>query len=107
MERPPSYHLGHGQHMMDGTPRRLVTTHERVDVEELRCASSSSSCRASGAGASSLPVQPLHPGLEPARSPVRLPGEEHLVAEAHRGAGGGEELPALPAGPLHRQPEEP
>lgn len=66
----------------------------------------SSPCRVCGAGASSPSVQPLHPGVQPASSPVRRSGEERLAAEEHRGAGGGTQLPALSAGPLHRQHEE-
>lgn len=66
-----------------------------------------SSCRACGAGASSPSVQPLHPGVKPASSPLRRSGEERLAAKAHRGAGGGAQLPALSAGSLHRQHEGP
>ncbi len=65
-----------------------------------------SSCRGCGPWASSLSVQPVHPGLEPASSPVRHSGEERLAAEAHRGAGGGAQLPALSAWPFNRQHEE-
>lgn len=60
--------------------------------------------RVSGVGASA-PVQPLHADLKPADPPVRLPGEECLAAETHRGPGGGTKLPALPAGPIHCQHE--
>lgn len=66
----------------------------------------SSSFRACGAGASSLPVQPFHPGLEPASSPLCRSGEERLAAEAHRGAGGRTQLPALSARPFYRQHED-
>lgn len=106
IERPPAYHLNQGPQMMDGTPHPLLVyllCYVGVNVwSEIGACSSSSPCRAS-----SLSVQPLHHGVEPARSPVRLSGEERLAAEAHRGAGGREELPALPAGPLHRQHEGP
>lgn len=39
--------------------------------------------RAGGAGASPLPVQPLHPGVQPASSPICGSGEERLAAETH------------------------
>lgn len=79
-----------------------LSTHDVPSL--LSCVSSP--CRVCGAGASSPSVQPLHPGVQPASSPVRRSGEERLAAEEHRGAGGGTQLPALSAGPLHRQHEE-
>lgn len=66
----------------------------------------SSSFRACGAGASSLPVQPFHPGLEPASSPLCRSGEERLAAETHWGAGRRTQFPALSAGPFYRQHED-
>lgn len=62
--------------------------------------------RACGAGAPPLPVQPVHPGVQPASSPLRRSGEERLAAETYRGAGGGAQLPALSAGPFYREHEE-
>lgn len=105
-ERPPTYHLNHGQQMMDGASVHDVqlSRFSTVLFDSQRC-SFLSSCRAWSAGASSPSVQPLHPGLQPAGSPVRLPGEELLAAEAHWRAGGGAKLPALSAEPLHRQHE--
>lgn len=44
---------------------------------------------------------------QPADAAADLPGEELVAAQTHRGPGGGEGLPALPAGPLHLLYQDP